>query len=118
VPRILLVEDDDEIRLLVEHILLDANYEVDSVETLKAGLNALDQQSYDLVVADGRLTDGTGMTLADTARAKGIPALIMTGYAFVLHAAGTDLGRYDVLLKPIGVEELLATIAKTLTAPN
>jgi hypothetical protein len=42
----------------------------------------------------------------------------MTGYAFVLHAAGIDLSRYDVLLKPIGPEELLASVAKALAAPN
>jgi two-component system, NtrC family, response regulator HydG len=118
VPRILLVEDDAEVRLLVEHVLLDASYEVVSAETLEAGLKALDRQNYDLVVADGRLSDGTGMTLADRARDKDIPALIMTGYAFVLHAAGVDLGQYDVLLKPISPEELLATVAKALTAPN
>jgi two-component system, NtrC family, response regulator HydG len=116
--RILLAEDDAEIRLLVEHVLLDANYEVDSVETLEAGLRALGRRAYDLVIADGRLSDGTGMELVDSAREKGIPALIMTGYAFVLAAAGADLGQYNVLLKPISPEELLASVAKALEASN
>jgi two-component system, NtrC family, response regulator HydG len=117
-PRVLLVEDDAEVRLLVEHVLLDADYEVDSVETLEAGLKALDRRVYDLVVADGRLSDGTGMELVDSARERDIPALIMTGYAFVLAAAGVDLRQYDVLLKPISPEELLASVAKALIAPN
>jgi two-component system response regulator HydG len=117
-PRILLVEDDAEVRLLVEHVLLDAEYEVDSVETLEAGLRALNRRLYDLVVADGRLSDGTGMELADSAREQDIPTLIMTGYAFVLAASGVDLSRYDVLLKPISPDELLGSIAKTLTTPN
>jgi DNA-binding NtrC family response regulator len=117
-PRILLVEDDSDVRLLVEHVLLDADYEVDSAETLEAGLRALDRRVYDLVVADGRLADGTGMELADSARQRDIPTLIMTGYAFVLAASGVDLGQYDVLLKPISPEELLGSVAKALITPN
>jgi two-component system, NtrC family, response regulator HydG len=117
-PRILLVEDDAEVRLLVEHVLLDADYAVDSVETRAAGQEALDRRGYDLVVADGRLSDGTGMELADSAREQNIPTLIMTGYAFVLAASGVDLGQYDVLLKPISPDELLASIAKALITPN
>ena len=117
-PRILLVEDDAEVRLLVEHVLLDADYEVDSVETMKAGLRALNRRGYDLVVADGRLSDGTGMELADIAREQDIPTLIMTGYAFVLAVSGVDLGQFDVLLKPISPEELLGSVAKALMTPN
>jgi len=56
------------------------------------------------------------MMLADSAREKGIPALIITGYAFVLHETGVDLAQYDVLLKPISPEELLTTVAQALAA--
>jgi DNA-binding response OmpR family regulator len=112
--RILLVEDDPELRLLVEHVLLDAEYEVDSGETLEVGSALLDAGDYDLVVADARLADGSGLALAELARAKAIPAIIMTGYAFVLNEPGVDLAHYEVLLKPISPEELLASIAKTL----
>jgi DNA-binding response OmpR family regulator len=69
-PRILLVEDDAEVRLLVEHVLLNADYEVDSAETLTAGLRALGRSGYDLVVADGRLSDGTGISLPTTRRKR------------------------------------------------
>ena len=58
------------------------------------------------------------MQLADRAFEKNIPTLIMTGYAFVLQAAGVDLGRYHVLLKPISPQELLTSVAKALTPPN
>jgi DNA-binding response OmpR family regulator len=115
-PRILLVEDDSELRLLVEHVLLDAGYEVDAGETLEFGWALLDQGEYDLVVADARLADGNGVVLAELARSRDIPAIIITGYAFVLNETGVDLRRYDVLLKPISPEELLASIAKALGA--
>jgi DNA-binding response OmpR family regulator len=113
-PRILLVEDDPELRLLVEHVLFDAGYEVDAGAGLETGATLLDQADYDGVIADARLADGNGVHLAELARAKGIPAVIMTGYAFVLNEPGVDLGHYEVLLKPISPEELLASIAKML----
>ena len=115
-PRILLVEDDYEVRLLVEHVLLDAGYDVDCAATLQTGSELLERRDYNLVIADGRLADGTGMTLADSAREKEIPTLIITGYAFVL--AGASLAKYDVLLKPISPNELLASVAKVLEAKD
>ena len=115
-PRILLVEDDPDVRLLAEHILLDAEYEIDSSATFEGGLELMDRGDYDLVLADGRLADGSGVTLAKMARKRGVPAIIMTGYAFVLHQEGVDLGGYDVLLKPISPKELLATVAQALAA--
>jgi len=117
-PRILFVEDDPELRLLVEHVLLDAGYEVDAAETLGAGAALLEHGDCDLLVADARLSDGNGILLAELARAREIPAIIITGYAFVLNEPGVDLGRYDVLLKPISPEELLASVAKALDARN
>src|SRR5215469_1950081 len=113
-PRILIVEDDAELRLLVEHVLLDAGYEVDAGETLEFGAAMLEHGGHDLVVADARLSDGNGIVLAELARGRDIPAIIVTGYAFVLNQPGVDLRRYDVLLKPISPEELLASIAKAL----
>ena len=118
VACILLVEDDPEVRLLVEHMLLDAEYDVDSCETLGDGRRLLARRDYDLVITDGRLADGMGTMLADTARESGIPAMIMTGYAFVLNVPGVNLRDYEVLLKPISPEELLTTVAKLLAVPS
>lgn len=112
--RILLVEDDPELRILIEHVLLAADYEVDVCETFTRGSELLQRRRYDLIVADGRLQDGTGMMLADDARERGIAALIITGYAFVLAAAGVNLAQYDVLLKPISPEELLHSVENAL----
>ena len=117
-PHILLVEDDPEVRLLLEHVLLDADYEVDAADTFEAASEFLESLDYDLLIADARLRDGNGVMLADGARRRNIPAVIMTGYAFVLHQPGVDLAQYDVLLKPITPDELLATVAKRLAEPD
>lgn len=114
--RILLVEDDIDVRLLWEHVLLDEDYEVDTSETAVGGCELISYRHYDLVVTDGRLRDGTGMMVADIAREKGVPALVVTGYAFILDELRGDPPPYNVLLKPIRPSELLEAVAKALDA--
>jgi DNA-binding response OmpR family regulator len=110
--RILLVEDDHNVRVLLEHVLFDAGYEVDSATTLAEARSLLDTVNYDLLLADGRLPDGTGMELAERAEAGGAKVLIITGYAFQL--VSEDLGRYDFLMKPVRPAELVAAIERVL----
>ena len=116
-PRVLLVEDDADIRVIFEHVLLEAGYEVDATETIEGGNELLSHRPYHVVVTDGRLPDGIGLTLADRAREKGIPSLIVTGYAFVLRELGADPKKYRVLLKPIRPSEILQAVADALGAP-
>jgi DNA-binding NtrC family response regulator len=110
--RILLVEDDPELRLLLEHVLLGAGYEVDTAATVAAANERLDENSYHLVLADGRLDDGTGMMVAERATEAGSKALIITGYAFDLPREQLD--RYEYLLKPVRPSELLEAVERGL----
>jgi DNA-binding NtrC family response regulator len=110
--RILLVEDDQNVRVLLEHVLFDAGYEVDSTATIAEARSLLDSVSYELLLADGRLPDGTGMELAERAEANGAKILIITGYAFQL--ADDNLARYDYLMKPVRPAELIQAIARIL----
>jgi DNA-binding NtrC family response regulator len=114
--RILLVDDDPGVRFAWEHVLFDAGHQVDTAESVEAGCQLIALHNYALVIADGRLSDGTGMMVADAAHEKGIPAMIVTGYAFSLHEAGVDLAQYDVLLKPIRPSELLEAVERLLGA--
>jgi two-component system response regulator PilR (NtrC family) len=91
--RILLVEDDTDVRLAVEHVLLDEGYEVDAAENCQRGRAFLDNHPYDLLLTDGRLPDGTGIGLANIAAYYGIPALIITDHPSVLGALVPDLSR-------------------------
>ena len=110
--RILLVEDDVDVRTLIEHVLLTEGYEVDTTGTASGGKELLGCRSYDLVLADGKLPDGTGMDVADAATERGVKALIVTGYAFTLPFEVQH--RYEVLLKPMRPAELVAAIERTL----
>jgi two-component system response regulator PilR (NtrC family) len=110
--RILLVEDDPDLRLLLQHVLLGAGYDVDTAATVAAAKACLEGARYDLVLADGRLEDGTGMMVGETATEAGSKVLIITGYAFDLPRE--QLGRYDYLLKPVRPSELLDEVARVL----
>jgi len=118
VSRILLVEDNSDVRLVVEHVLVDEGYEVDAAENIGQGRALLDSQPYDLLLTDGKLPDGNGVELANAAKDSGIPALVMTGYAFILRAMAPDLSRYRVLLKPVRPAEIVEAVAGALAAPS
>ena len=114
--RILLVEDDPDVRMVMEHVLIDAGHEVEVCGMMAVGLRLLDRRAYDLVIADGKLPDGTGIAVADRACAAGMKTLVITAYAFTLPAPARD--RYDILLKPLRPAELVAAVAAVLADPE
>src|SRR4029077_6087638 len=65
VARILLVEDDPNVLMLLEHVLRGADHDVDLAATVRQARSYLGKHRYDLVVADGKLPDGTGMAVGD-----------------------------------------------------
>jgi DNA-binding NtrC family response regulator len=112
--RILLVEDDPDVRMLLEHVLRDAGYDVDPVETVAAANGWLQRQDYTLVLADGILSDGSGIAVADDARARGIRTLVITGY--MLRVGKEQLERHEFLMKPVRPRELLTAVERRIAA--
>jgi CheY-like chemotaxis protein len=82
--RILLVDDDADVRIMLEHVLLHEGYEVDTAETVSGGKERVRSGSYDLALLDGKLPDGHGSEIAVAASAKGMKVLMVTGYAFTM----------------------------------
>ena len=109
--RILLIEDDDNVRLLLEHVLLCEGYTVEAAGTASRGETQLENGNYDLVLADAKLPDGNGLKIADAAVRKGLKTLVITGYAFTLPVAAR---RHEVLMKPVRPAELVAVIERIL----
>lgn len=111
--RILLVEDDPDVRPLLGHILLAEGYHVTTAESVKGALSLLGSQPYDLVIADVNLPDGSGLAVADEAMAAGMKTLVVTGHGLELKPG--SLAPYDYLLKPVRPGELIATIRRCLS---
>jgi DNA-binding response OmpR family regulator len=114
--RILLVEDDPDVRLLMEHVLHGEGYDVTVVETVAIATSLLASQPFDLVLVDANLPDGSGLTVAEKAKSLGRKALVITGYGLSLPK--NALADFDYLLKPIRPAELLAEIRQRLSGRN
>jgi DNA-binding NtrC family response regulator len=112
--RILLVEDDWDVRMLLEHVLRDAGYEVDSADCVAAARAQLGSHDYELVLADGILGDGSGIAIADAAVSRGFKTLIITGY--MLRMGKEELARHEFLMKPVRPRELLAAVERRMAA--
>jgi DNA-binding response OmpR family regulator len=111
-PRILLVEDDTNVRALMEHVLFGSGYQVDPTATAAGVRMLLAGGGYDLVLADGVLPDGTGIHIAEEAERQGVRVMIVTAYAFQFPKR--DLARYALLLKPLRPDELLEAVKDAL----
>jgi DNA-binding response OmpR family regulator len=114
--RILLVEDDAEVLPLLKYILRDHGYEVASAETVSRATALLQSRPFDLAICDVKLTDGSGLEIADLATAVGVKAVVVTGHALSLRRG--SLAPYDYLLKPLRGPELLAEIERRLAERN
>jgi DNA-binding response OmpR family regulator len=115
--RILLVEDDPGVLLIFEEVLKRAGYEVDAAEKFSVADGLLESREYDLLLTDGKLQGGTGVMLADKAKAKGITALIVTGFLYELDSApGVNLKNYTVLRKPLTPPDLLTAVTRAIGA--
>jgi DNA-binding NtrC family response regulator len=110
--RILLVEDDLNVRPLMEHIMVEQGYEVIAAESVASAVTLLGAQPFDLVVCDVKLPDGNGLIVADKAIAAGVGALVITGYGLSIQPG--SLAPYDYLPKPVRGDELLAGIRRCL----
>src|SRR5204863_74860 len=78
--EILLIEDEATSRAILETVLSDAGYCVDTAETAVIAHSRLQAASYALVIADWLLPDGDGIYIADRAASRGSRTLVVTGH--------------------------------------
>jgi len=111
--RILLVEDDALLGDGIQKSLSHLGFTVDWMKDGKQGENALTGEEYAAVVLDLGLPQQDGLTLLQSARAKGLrtPVLILTARDAKLDKLkGFNLGADDYVIKPIDMEELAARL--------
>jgi len=114
---ILLVEDNDEFRQVLQEVLEKAGFHVTAAANATRAREALDIGRFDLVILDVRLPDGNGIELMREFR-KGDPEMgiiIMTGYAEVDTAIdAVRLGANDFLKKPFVLDEMLVRVTELM----
>ena len=111
--RILLVEDDAVLQEVIRRSLEDAGGRVDSAPTLAAACHLWQVQSFDAILLDLNLPDGSGLVALREARARGdrTPVLVLTARNRTdERIAGLDAGADDYLGKPFELGELAARL--------
>ena len=111
--RILIVDDDDEIRELLEFDVSQSGYFVDTASDGKEGLNKALNNSYDLIILDVMMPKMNGFDVCKNIRqAKlAIPILMLTAKGTIDDkTVGFDCGADDYLVKPFDVQEVLLRI--------
>ena len=115
--RLLIVEDDRELRTMLERLLGDEGYQVDAVADGQAGLHRALIDRYDVMVIDRGLPaiDGLDLTRRLRGRGVGTPVIMLTAFGSVVdRVEGLDAGAEDYLVKPFEVDELLARLRALL----
>jgi len=115
--KILIAEDDKELRQLFQHVLLKNGYVVKGVSDGKEALQAMDNDYFDLVISDIMMPNMDGHELVRSLRDAGnnIPVLMITAKdAFDDMRIGFVSGTDDYMVKPVNINEMVLRVGALL----
>ena len=115
--KILIAEDDRELRQLFEHVLQKNGYLVTGVSNGREALQALDESYYDLIISDIMMPEMDGYALAQSLRETGhnLPIMMITAKsAFDDMRQGFLSGTDDYMVKPVNVNEMVLRVGALL----
>jgi DNA-binding response OmpR family regulator len=114
--RILVIDDDDDIRGLVAELLQRAGLDVEQAPDGRAGLRAFHQTPADLVVLDVSMPELDGwQTLERIRDLSDVPVIMLTARGAELERVrGLQAGADDYMVKPFGRQELVARVQALL----
>ena len=114
--KILLVEDDENIRIMVNAMLESAGYQVISARSCSGAITMADSHIPDLILLDLGLPDRDGIELLQYVRKSGlIPIIVLSARSDEAEKVKAfDLGANDYITKPFGAAEFLARVRSAL----
>jgi two-component system response regulator PilR (NtrC family) len=117
---VLVVDDEPDIRELLELTLVKMGLGVESVGSIAEAKERLKSDSYDLCLTDMRLIDGEGLELVRHIAGLGtdLPVAVITAHGSAENAvAALKAGAFDYVSKPVGLEQLRALVKSALSLP-
>jgi two-component system response regulator PilR (NtrC family) len=120
VARVLVVDDEENLRELMELTLVGMGLDVDVAADLAQARRFVMEQKYALCLTDMRLPDGNGLELVSliTSRSPDTPVAVITAYGSAENAvAALKAGAFDYLAKPVALEALRALVRSALRLP-
>ncbi len=121
VKRVLVVDDEADIRELLVLTLMRMGVESDTADNLRHAMDRLAERNYDLCLTDMRLPDGDGMMLLAHIAAEygNTPVAVITAFGSTDNAvAALKAGAFDYLSKPIQLKQLREVITAALSLPR
>jgi DNA-binding NtrC family response regulator len=115
--RILIIDDDENIRKVLVTILEDEGYSVDSVDTARKAIEKTKRNFYNLALIDVRLPDMEGIELLTKMKdtTPKMRKIIITGYPTLQNAVeAVNKGADAYVMKPFDVEKVLRQIKEQL----
>jgi two-component system response regulator PilR (NtrC family) len=119
--RVLVVDDEPDIRELLELTLAKMGLEVDCAGSLDEARLRLQEASYQLCLTDMRLPDGEGLELVRHIAGLGsdLPVAVITAYGSTENAvAALKAGAFDYVSKPVGLGQLRSLVKSALSLPG
>ena len=119
--NVLVVDDEADIRELLELSLLRMGLGVDSAGSVAEAHALLDAKSFELCLTDMRLPDGEGLAIVERIVASGadVPVAVITAHGSTENAvAALKAGAFDYLSKPLALEQLRTLVKSALSLPN
>ena len=119
--RALIVDDEADILELLELTLLKMGLEVERASTVKAALQLVQENEFDLCLTDMRLPDGEGLELVRYigANCPNLPVAVITAHGSTENAVlALKAGAFDYLSKPVVLDQLRAVVKSALKLPS
>jgi DNA-binding NtrC family response regulator len=119
--RILLVDDDEDMRSLLSDVLSDEGYEVIQAANGAEALVLLHRETFAAILLDKRMPGLSGMDLLPGLRVicPETPVIVITAFGDAHTAAeGAEKGAFGLLFKPFRMDELRAMLDRALGRPD
>src|SRR5437879_5273584 len=116
-PRILIVDDEADLRELIEITLIKMGLDVDSAADLASARSYLASTDYAVVLTDMRLPDGLGIELVRevSSTKKNTPIAVLTAFGSADNAvAALKAGAFDYVSKPVALDQLRQLVQSAL----
>ena len=115
-PRILLVEDDEQLARILMRFLNSEGYTTDYANGQRDAMHLFESNAYDCALLDISLREGNGYSLCASIKAQGdTPVIFITASADeACTVAGFEIGADDYIGKPFGTRELLARMKNVM----
>ena len=115
IPKILVIEDEDQVRQSYDDMFSFFGYDVESVPNGREGMSRITKQDYDIVITDLNMPEMNGIEVLKYIKKKKpyIEVIVITGYATLENAIeAMKVGAYDYFAKPVDIEHVRIVLSK------